>query len=342
MKKYAFYLAIFLSACDKDNDAQIPVPPSNLTATAISSTEIKLEWKDNSPNENGFKLERKTAGGVFVPEASISSNVTSYTDEGLAPNTEYIYRVFPFNDEGNGTYSNEAGATTFPDLKSGLLLFLPFTGDASDSSGNNFHGVAIGPTMTKDRWGRDNKAYYFNGVSNYIMLPLMSSLNGITSYSLAFWVYSDYNFNQGIAGVFSHWISSSTPAGPIGLNLGIHGVTSDKSRSVDASMIGGLGSRGSANLLKDNVWTHVTVVFDGTKANLSERLALYINGEFQEYFGNANTPSALGNLANMSVVGASVGYVNGPLNVFFKGSLDELRIYNKKLSASEIMFLSDN
>lgn len=37
-----------------------PSKPTQLNAVAISSTEIKLTWQDNSNNEEGFKIERKT------------------------------------------------------------------------------------------------------------------------------------------------------------------------------------------------------------------------------------------------------------------------------------------
>jgi hypothetical protein len=84
------------------------------------------------------------------------------------------------------------------------------------------------------------------------------------------------------------------------------------------------------------------VIFDGTRQNVSERLALYVNGEFKEYFGDGDAPAGLGTNADMTVIGASVGYVGGPLTTFFKGALDEIRIYNRKLTEAEIRFLRNN
>ena len=43
-----------------------PAAPSGLSATAVSSSQINLSWTDNSSDETGFKLERKTgAGGTW-------------------------------------------------------------------------------------------------------------------------------------------------------------------------------------------------------------------------------------------------------------------------------------
>jgi len=87
-----------------------PEPPTSLTATAVSSTQINLSWADNSDNETGFKIERD-----FVQIDTVGVGVTGYSDAGLDPSTTYTYRVRAYNDDGNSGYSNNASATTAPD-----------------------------------------------------------------------------------------------------------------------------------------------------------------------------------------------------------------------------------
>lgn len=82
--------------------AAIPQAPTNLAATALSSTQIKLTWQDNSTNELGFKIERKTgSSGSWIVVKQLGFNVTEYTDEGLTPETSYYYRVVAYNSAGN-------------------------------------------------------------------------------------------------------------------------------------------------------------------------------------------------------------------------------------------------
>ncbi len=91
-----------------------PNAPSNLVATPISSSQINLTWQDNSSDETGFKIERKTGTGSYSQIATVGAGVTSYSNTLLSANTTYYYRVRAYNAAGNSDYSNEASATTLP------------------------------------------------------------------------------------------------------------------------------------------------------------------------------------------------------------------------------------
>jgi hypothetical protein len=55
----------------------LPTAPGNLTASAISTTQINLSWVDNATNESGYKIERKTgAGGTYAQIATVGANAT--------------------------------------------------------------------------------------------------------------------------------------------------------------------------------------------------------------------------------------------------------------------------
>lgn len=90
-----------------------PAAPSSLVASAASSSSINLSWADNSNNESGFRLERKTGStGVFALIATLPANQTSYADTGLQASTTYFYRIKAYNAAGESGYSNQASATT--------------------------------------------------------------------------------------------------------------------------------------------------------------------------------------------------------------------------------------
>jgi subtilisin family serine protease len=91
-----------------------PDAPTGLTADAAASSVIDLGWTDNSNNETGFRIERKTGvDGTYSLIATLGQDATAYSDTGLAGLTDYFYRVYAYNSTlGNSDYSNEANAST--------------------------------------------------------------------------------------------------------------------------------------------------------------------------------------------------------------------------------------
>lgn len=99
------------------NIAVAPVAPSLLNTNPVNNTQINLSWTDNSNNEDGFKIERKTtASGTYSEIALVGPNVAAYNSSGLSGGIQYCYRVRSYNTAGNSTYSNESCNTTFPDV----------------------------------------------------------------------------------------------------------------------------------------------------------------------------------------------------------------------------------
>ena len=91
-----------------------PVAPSDLTATAVSPTQINLAWQDNSGDEQGFRIERSLDAFTFGEIATVATNVTTFSDTTVSPDTLYFYRVLAFNNFGNSEPSNIAFAQTPP------------------------------------------------------------------------------------------------------------------------------------------------------------------------------------------------------------------------------------
>ncbi|MGB7157340.1 MAG: fibronectin type III domain-containing protein [Tepidisphaeraceae bacterium] len=93
--------------------SQTPAAASNVNATAAAPTQVDLTWSDNSGNETGFKVMRKTgAGGTYAPIFTTAANATSYSDTTALANTTYFYKVVATNTFGDAPDSNEDSVTT--------------------------------------------------------------------------------------------------------------------------------------------------------------------------------------------------------------------------------------
>jgi hypothetical protein len=101
-----------------------PNAPSAMSAAAVSSSAINLNWNDNSNNEDGFRIERCQGSGCssFSQIATVGANFTAFQNTGLSASTSYSYRVRAYNAGGNSNYSNTASATTQEAIESSVVL----------------------------------------------------------------------------------------------------------------------------------------------------------------------------------------------------------------------------
>ena len=151
-----------LEVCQLANGA-IPTvnAPTALNATAISFSQINLEWTDNADNEENYIIERSLFSNTgFAEIANLPANITIYQDMGLSPNTTYYYKVKATSDATSSEYSNVAPATTFdliPTIASDLIATATSNStvkvDWADNS-NNELGFII------DRSNNDNNNYF--------------------------------------------------------------------------------------------------------------------------------------------------------------------------------------
>jgi hypothetical protein len=111
---------LFIAACDEDSPTgpalqpsfRTTETPSGIAASAVSASQIDVNWADRSSTESGFELHRSTSGptGAFTLRTTTAANVTTQSDGGLTHSTEYCYKVRAFQRTGKKvTYSEFSG-----------------------------------------------------------------------------------------------------------------------------------------------------------------------------------------------------------------------------------------
>jgi hypothetical protein len=93
---------------------QLPLSPTDLSASAQGHDRIDLAWSDTGLLEDGYRIERSPDGERFTLIATLAADSTGFSDSGLAAETGYFYRVSAFNGNGVAEPSNQAWATTEP------------------------------------------------------------------------------------------------------------------------------------------------------------------------------------------------------------------------------------
>ncbi len=183
-----------------------PAAPSNLTATTMSTTEIRLNWADNATDEDNFEVEQSTTPGVgFTKIATITKNTTTITVTNLVPDTVYAFRVRATNIFGQSAYATTAKGRTFG--TGTAKTWVKVTGPPSQS----LHTYSIWGTAVNDIWIIGSEDYpYVNGV--YVPYPTPFHYDG-TSWS----TMSAPTNSYGSIGLQTIWGSSKNDVWALGV-----------------------------------------------------------------------------------------------------------------------------
>jgi hypothetical protein len=211
-----------------------------------------------------------------------------------------VLLIFIFN------FSTHAQST----LQDSLVAFYDFTGNALDSTGKSSQGTVYGATLTTDRFGRLFHAYDFNGVDSRIEFTEDFDLPERT---INVWFYAR-NINA-VAGVI---YNSDHP----NIQNGLTAMNVVQSNSLN-ELIFSNGSGPYAYSVLENTWLMATFVKN------SNHTFYYINGVLLDSLSNSNVNSLDG------VVGSRIGCSRNR-DRYFDGVIDDLRIYNRALSSSEV------
>jgi hypothetical protein len=122
-----------------------PAKPSNLNATGISTSAVKLTWTDNSSRESGFQIERSSNGGKsYSVVTNVAKNTKSYTDTGRSAGKTYRYRVRAYNGYGHSSFTAADNGTTHQSAPASKPTTKPVSRPTKKSSDFYWMNVGMG------------------------------------------------------------------------------------------------------------------------------------------------------------------------------------------------------
>ncbi|HLU87512.1 MAG TPA: LamG-like jellyroll fold domain-containing protein, partial [Taishania sp.] len=204
-------------------------------------------------------------------------------------------------------------------LGDSLIAYYPFSGNASDVTGNGYDGTIYGATLTTDRFGNANMAYDFDGIDDYINT---FSIFDFEYRTLSLWVYSRDITGSGTSE--KHVAGHDDDA----MSYGQLKVKFDSNTLQVRS--GGETNNQIYQFPMTEIWYHVVLVRDGANSYF------YLNNVLIGVDASGNTASSA--FTNPDFV---IGAGRELTNQFFNGKIDDIRIYNRALSSSEVGDLFD-
>ena len=195
---------------------------------------------------------------------------------------------------------------------SNLIGSYSFTGNANDSSGNNYNGTFTGnPTLTSDRNGASNSAYVFDG-NDYIYTSDSMANEFTNVFTISAWIKSTNNATVDIFGLGQQDCSSN--AGPV-IRLG---------PNINFNRCNAGFNTSNSNYYYDGLWHHYAFTYNGSQRKV------YRDGNLV----NTNTQS---NIFNINTYGLAIARAQMDLaGNYFIGAMDEVNVWNVALTDNEI------
>jgi len=206
----------------------------------------------------------------------------------------------------------------------GLMACFPFSGNANDTTGNGYNGTVSGATLTTDRFGNSNRAYSFNGTSDFIYVPT-SPITTDNPFTISSWIYvNSTNTDFPIVALGDNGTQTLNE-----LSFSVYPTNNLTAETPGANDITSTGAT-----ITMGQWVHAVVVHNATGYTTSN-FQFYLNGI--EYTSNTNDgtndPFSLNNYFS---IGRNHG---GGNSSFANGNIDDIAIYNRALSSTEIQQL---
>ncbi|MEP7164707.1 MAG: LamG-like jellyroll fold domain-containing protein, partial [Ferruginibacter sp.] len=282
----------------------------SLQAFPTSVVLTKNRYYADTDNDGFGDINNYIAAATVLPPAGYVTDYSDCNDANTAINPAATELCNGIDDDCDGIIDNA--------IIEGTKLYLPFSGNGNDMSGFNHPGSIHNATLTAGHNGDANSAYQFNGTNGYIEVADHADLHPV-NFTVSTWIY--YTSVPGIiqaiigkplcggyADSYGIWFQSGL------LYFGwSNGPTSMDYHYFAAPAAG--------------QWHHVALTFDDAADQAKVYIDNILAGTFPTSFTIAydNTPLVVGN-----------DYENCGLNYFFNGKIDDVALFDRALSATEI------
>ena len=322
-----FTLEFWFRSVDSDHSTLVMAEYAYNTGISISASNQtpQISWS-NGDTANSITINPNIDSVIWVSNGVKTDTIDLYNYTGqfdtVAVMDTTVTEVF---DTSLVTIYNNTDIPT-----DGLVAYYPFDGDANDESGNGNDGKTYSATLTTDRYGNENSAYYYDGVNDSLNITHDGNLtfHASSTFTLAGWfnmetdkggyILSHKNgaFNGYVFNVMSN--DHLTDSLRNRLRFEIEGNTN------------GVNPVLFSEVIDINTWYFFTISFDG----VNDSMTIYLDGVKGE---SVALPTELVGLIGQNSLPLTLGKRNlETSDNYFHGLIDDIAMYNRVLSAEEI------
>lgn len=272
---------------------------ATFTVNATANYSLTYQWRKSSTPIAGATNLVLTLTNVQAADVAFYSVTVSNAVSGIASASALLN----INGYADPTWK-------------GLVAYYQFNGNANDQSGNGRNGTNNGAVLSADRFGNSATAYRFDGSQNLTFGSV--PLSQVDNWSLCAWISPSSLNQQG----FAVTMGTDDTATADGFAFGV----ASGANQAGKKLVGVLGGvvwfdSGSAFSIS-NRWHQVVMLRAGGVTKF------YLDG-----IQTANTTTAVPRMPTAFYIGSATGIR------YFQGQIDDVRIYNRALSADEVDYL---
>jgi hypothetical protein len=305
--------------------AFVSLPTGGFVAASGGASLNDSKWHSlNFVYDNAIGIRLYVDGALVASRAAIGSgpftNSLPLTIGGLTNGQFFGGQIDDVKIYNRALPTTEV-QSRFNAEKQGLVARYDFNGNAQDLSGNGLNGTVVGTTDVADRFGKPNSAFNFNGSTDYIDLGNRPEFNFTRNFTLTAWAkLNGSQFAKYILAKYADF--GGGVRSPRSYGLGTEDFTS-RAYGFVSSDGPGFAPIAGGNPMNDDNWHAVAFSYDADSG-----LKLYQDGVL------VASQSAPGFPAFTNSVPLMIG--RAASGQFFGGLIDDVRIYSRSLSASEL------